>query len=318
MYVFGDSISTTTNNVTGSTNYFGERYCNGPVWVEILAQRQGIPFYGSNNISFFGNNSAELTNLTQEFVPPSDADTSLFVVWVSAGDIFLNYLLNSTNAAAWTDAISSAMTNTLQSIQNLYAKGARIFVMPNVVDISQVPLLSAQSSSDKAFLRARCLDYNAAFTGMLNQARAALTDATIYEPDLFGQFDSLLTDPAAYGLVNPGVDALSDTNIPDKSFNGPGANYVFWDSLHPTSKVHELLADGVQQILSPLRIGGLIRTGNTNHLMLVNLPIGKTGVLESGTNFTSWTTNVSISATGMVQSLDVLANDPYRFYRLKF
>ena len=43
LYVFGDGISTTTNNTSGlSSYYYGQRYSNGRVWVEVLAQRQGL------------------------------------------------------------------------------------------------------------------------------------------------------------------------------------------------------------------------------------------------------------------------------------
>ena len=43
-YVFGDSISSTTNG-GGGTYYYGTnglRWSNGRVWVEVLAQRQGL------------------------------------------------------------------------------------------------------------------------------------------------------------------------------------------------------------------------------------------------------------------------------------
>jgi len=56
--VFGDSLSSTTSNSasgTLATNYFGKRYSNGRVWVEVLAQQQGLPYVASNNISYFGN-----------------------------------------------------------------------------------------------------------------------------------------------------------------------------------------------------------------------------------------------------------------------
>jgi phospholipase/lecithinase/hemolysin len=38
------------------------------------------------------------------------------------------------------------------------------------------------------------------------------------------------------------LGALEDPSLTDKSFTGPGADYVFWDIIHPTTKVHALVA----------------------------------------------------------------------------
>src|SRR6516225_3223708 len=81
LYVFGDALSTTTNNTAGSAQYpqeyYGKRYSNGRVWVEVLAQRQGIPV--ANNWSYFDDDSASLVNNLQHFTTPIPP-TALVVV----------------------------------------------------------------------------------------------------------------------------------------------------------------------------------------------------------------------------------------------
>ncbi len=44
LYIFGDGVSTTTTNHTPTyaPYYYGGRWSNGRVWVEVLAQRQGL------------------------------------------------------------------------------------------------------------------------------------------------------------------------------------------------------------------------------------------------------------------------------------
>src|SRR5690242_20361391 len=83
MYVFGDALSTTTNNPYAATypkDYYGNRHSNGRVWVEVLAQRQGIPI--ANNWSYFDCNSGWLkTNVNNFSITPSAASNALFVVW---------------------------------------------------------------------------------------------------------------------------------------------------------------------------------------------------------------------------------------------
>ncbi len=53
----------------------------------------------------------------------------------------------------------------------------------------------------------------------------------------------MLRTPAAYGFTEENIDALSDVTLLDKSFDGPGARYVFWDPIHPTTKAHGIVAD---------------------------------------------------------------------------
>ena len=50
----------------------------------------------------------------------------------------------------------------------------------------------------------------------------------------------MLAQPADYGLTNAlrnglSIDALGDPLLTDKSLNGRGTNYIFWDNLHPTA-----------------------------------------------------------------------------------
>jgi len=53
----------------------------------------------------------------------------------------------------------------------------------------------------------------------------------------------LLKTAKANGFTKKSIDALSDVTLLDKSFDGPGAKYVFWDPIHPTSKSHAYIAN---------------------------------------------------------------------------
>jgi len=53
LYIFGDGASTTTNYGVAPTNlYYGKRNSNGRVWVEVLAQRQGLGANSITNVSW--------------------------------------------------------------------------------------------------------------------------------------------------------------------------------------------------------------------------------------------------------------------------
>jgi len=53
LYIFGDGVSTTTTNSFAGPLYYGRRFSNGRVWVEVLAQQLGL----TNNYWYSTNGS---------------------------------------------------------------------------------------------------------------------------------------------------------------------------------------------------------------------------------------------------------------------
>ncbi len=340
IFIFGDSVSTTTTNSGAGPLYYGQRYANGRVWVEVLAERLGLGnnsttnvawFYSTNNLSYFGQYSPNLVTNVSNFSPPPDATNALFVVWVNDADFvgdlsdptFQPY--NSSNLAKWTNAINRSLSNHLAAVQILYAKGARTLVMPNAVDLTEIPEYVGLSASDKAFVRQRVVDFNRGFGLTLSNAMASLPGLRIVVPDIFSLLDDILARPADYGLTNAlyngqSIDAVDDPLLSDKSRGGPGASYIFWDYQTPTSKAQAVMADVVQQLLAPVTVSRLTLLNGSNRLDMANLPIGLNGFVKSCTNFPamSWTTDQTIVSTSAVQAIFVPAFDASRFYRLSF
>src|ERR1017187_3868921 len=186
LYIFGDGVCTTTNYGVAPANlYYGKRNCNGRVWVEVLAQRQGLGANSitnvnwsnsTNNWSYYGQYSTNLVaNLTNFPVRP-DANTALFVVWVNDADFvgYMGSIYPSTNIVTWTNAINQSLTNHWNIITNLYyAKGARTLIMPNAVDITEIP--KYDNSANKTFVRKRIIDFNSTIITNLYYAKGART-----------------------------------------------------------------------------------------------------------------------------------------------
>ncbi len=326
LYVFGDGVCTTTNNTQGGALYYGHRYSNGRVWVEVLAQRQGLDYESNKNWSYFGHYSSELLTNLNHFAAPPDANSALFAIWVVNADFVYNVNTYPTNnTVAWNNAINQSVTNHWKGITNLYAKGARTLVMPNAVDLMKVPAYVYAPAANKSFVREKIVEFNAAFAAMLNQAKTSLTNLTIYQPDLFSLLDDIVTNAAYYGLTNAllagqSVAALDDPALTDYSLNGPGTNHIFWDDLDPTAKAHAVLADFVQQLISPVRIQNIRRVNGSNQLDLVNVPIGRNGMLAGSTNLFDWpdTDTQAFNSTNATQMILVPSSGPLEFYRLRF
>jgi phospholipase/lecithinase/hemolysin len=340
MYIFGDSLSAVAGGGTqyppppgaSAANYWNGRFSNGQVWVEYLAAEQGIPFNTNNDFSNFGDASDEAyQNITAgNYYPPPDVATSLCVYWTACSDCFLLAYFDATNS--WTNDINLVMESVSASVEALYSQGTRTLLLPNSVDVSRVPFfnyalgaLSGNTNDIPALLAAIQVgvpQYNAALASTIATLRSNCPNLTIYAPDFYTQFNFVLNHPASYGLTVTAVDALEDTNLTDKSFAGPGANYLFWDYLHPTTKVHAFVADYAQQAIAPLLINRLARAGASNRLDLANLPLGRTGSLQSSTNLaqTNWTTRATVAVTNLNQTVFIPTNglgNPI-FFRLNF
>lgn len=328
LYVFGDGVCTTTNGPGGSV-FYGKRNCNGRVWVEVLAQRQGLGAnsitnanwsYSSNNWSYYGHYSNQLVTNVNNFNAPANASNALFVVWCVDADFVYNVEIGNygTNMTQWTNSMNQSLSNHFRAITNLYyAKGARTVIMPNAVDLGKVPHFSYFGNTN--FIRQRTVEFNAAFgTTLMNQIKSNCPDIAIYVPDIFALLDDVVAHPTNYGLIKPETFVIADLPPSQWALNGPGTNYVFWDDLNPTAKFQTVIAELVQQMISPAQITKVASSTGSNRLDLINVPIGLNGFVDSSGNFASWTTLTNFNSTNSVQSVFVPATGPMRFYRLRF
>ena len=361
LYIFGDGVSTTTNNIqTGSLAaiYYGYRFCNGRVWVELLAQQLNLTnnywysnnianqlsytnlsasstnwSYSSNNCSYFEHFSSILITELSNLVVSEDVSKTLFIVWVNDADFIYDmqhYMpYSDSNITAWTNAINQSISNHFTIITNLYAKGVRTLVMPDAVDITEIPYYSGNTTSTKSFVRQRVMDFNTAFATTLSNAMISCPGLKIYEPDFFSLLDNALTNAARYGLTNAlygghTVDAVNAYYnygmLPNINLNGPGANYIFWDNYDPSSKAQAVMAETAFQLISPPQINEITKENGTNELDLANVPVGLNGIVLGSTNLalTNWTTVTSFNSTNSIQPVFVPMSGPLQFYRLNF
>ncbi|MBU6409355.1 MAG: SGNH/GDSL hydrolase family protein [Verrucomicrobia bacterium] len=350
LYVFGDTVSTTTNNQNGGSIYYGNRYSNGRVWVELLAQELNLTnnywysnspanrlsytnlsassvnwSYAGNDLSYFDHDSGDLVAEMANFAAPPDASNALFIVWVNDADLYDAIYLHDdgTDPAKWSNDIVQSMTNHWAVITNLHAKGVRTLLMPNAVDMSRIPAFDTDAETN--FISQECTNYDLAFDAMLNNARVSFPDLKIYEPDYFSLLDNMLANPSAYGVTNAlengrSIDALDDPALSDYSLNGPGSSYIFWDYLDPTARVHAILADMAKQLLAPARVSELAPAGAGYRLDLADVPVGLNGIVLGSTNLApaNWMPATNFISANDTLSVFVPAAGPLHFYRLEF
>jgi phospholipase/lecithinase/hemolysin len=321
IYAFGDSLTDTGNSPPASTNYYQGRYSNGPLWVEYLSTSLGFSYEMSNNFAVSGAQTSDTLTQALQFTAPPNPANALFVVWAGANDFIDSASLTTyNNDAFWNAEIADGVANLSNAVQVLYADGARTALVPNVVDLTRTPDASSFPSFALTYFRNKIVQFNTSLASALVSIQTAHPDLVVIAADAFAQFNQLLANFAAYGFTNTTADALDDPSLTDKSFDGPGADYLFWDEIHPTTKAHALIAQGFQSLLpaaTPLRLTVAV-AGNTIDITFTGLQVGQAYTLQTSTNLTAWSDLTPVTATNATQQTTLeLAPSAVGFFRLQ-
>ena len=295
IYVFGDSLSDTGNDfaattalhmvpaippsVTPHATYWQGRFSNGPVAVEYLWRilsrnnnAQLVPFVRNpsvderTSVNFaFGGAGSGIQNATPTgFLVPGlvgqvglyttalagrkSRRDALFVVWSGSND----YLQNITHDP------NVVVGNIATSIRSLYATGARYFLVPNLPDLGDAPLVKAQGGA--AQFTALSKSHNALLASRLSTLSSSLPGVKIVRLDVLALGQVLMSG----GLINSEVPALAylspGTRAEDCLFRDPTpcvdvtqfgfiAPFLYWDVLHPTTLVHGVIGTAMYEAL---------------------------------------------------------------------
>jgi phospholipase/lecithinase/hemolysin len=287
--VFGDSLSDTGNVADLSEAKYGVRipgpdadYTDGRftdgadtepaaenyfgVWVEQLAAAlpakpeikasldggtdyaYGFAFTGNGTSVFSFGPSDELSvvvnNIGQQIADylathPKITDKTLFVVWGGANDLL--------NATSEDDIIDAGINQTL-NIQRLVDSGATQFILPNLPPLGLVPRLNGSPTTSVPATEAAEL-YNQVLAGGIAVVRDFNRGKhlTLAQLDVFALFNQIIAAPSSYTLVNVTDSSQGMAVDPD--------TYLFWDSLHPTTRGHNILATTAAKIIAQRECG---------------------------------------------------------------
>jgi thermolabile hemolysin len=242
LYAFGDSISDTGRiPAEPATSYFNGRYSNGPLWVEYLSTNLGLAYNPSNNFAVSGSTTSDLLSQIAGLPASPNLPSGLFTI-ESAGNDFLHNAGLGTNDPAWSAIVSNAMVNLTNALDTLYADGAREIFMLKLFNVGQAPYFIAYTAGYAIYVDSKVAAFNTQLASAVSNVMQSAPGLRIYLADNNHMSSNIISAPLSYGFTVSTIGALEDPNLTDKSFIGPGANYVFWDSIHPTTKGHALIA----------------------------------------------------------------------------
>lgn len=246
-------------------------WSNGNVWVEYLADKWqadldnnaigGAMTKGhenesvqamSDNGTFPQLGLVGQTKLYLAKVSEIDQENTLFTIWIGAND-----LMELGRGEYFTqdpgEMIAFAMKDISDSVVDLYAQGAKYFLILNLPDISKSPAYNRRSAEEIAAVTGLVHAYNGALTSTIEALKVNLDGISIDSFDMF----LYLTEIIDAGTFLNAIDTYMEMDAGGNrtgAVNGPADDYLFWDSVHPMTRAHELIADKISETLYPREV----------------------------------------------------------------
>jgi phospholipase/lecithinase/hemolysin len=184
---------------------------------------------------------------------PTIGPTQLFALWGGGNDVRDAAFADGATVESIQAAAATALANMKNNIAALAARGAKLFLWPNLPPLERTPEALTMDAALRDGLKqaaAQFRDQQAAAVMMLKDTTPGIT---IHMLDVHGQFVQIAAKPSDVGVteMTKGVIDVTNGNFSEKSF-GATANFpdtqvdpdtfLFWDQIHPTARTHELIA----------------------------------------------------------------------------
>jgi phospholipase/lecithinase/hemolysin len=279
--VFGDSLSD-TGNVAGAITpnlpppYFSNRISNGPLAIDYFveamnsnaqAAAQGGLNYAVVGGNIKGNDFEDLSAQIDRYLGAVGGianSQALYFVMLGGND--LRDLTNQLDSQLASTLAKQLVGELMGQLDRLYVAGARKYLVVTTPDVGQIPQTLALEVS-KPGISARASRYVETYNSALIESLvdfSVLDKVELYDFDINVSFNLMLTQPAMFGFEETRVGCFDPDEFKFQSacesilfpFVEPDFDkFVFFDSIHPTTKAHQIVGEAmVQRLLaSPLK-----------------------------------------------------------------
>lgn len=272
VYIFGASESDSGNiyALTGGTTPpsppYAQRYSNGPVAVEYMAQTLGIPLTYSqnpaagnqslnfaiggsltdtrNNVAALGNGYG-IQNQVNEFqtrvtsgAVSFNPATTLFLIIGGGNDILRIGFFGGNPVTVVPNAASSISSE----VQTLVGLGAAHVAVSTINNIGTLPVAQPTRAAQYGQLTQ---DLNTAYQSLASSLAGSLS-ADIFALERGAILDNIIANFRSFGFTN-----ATDTCVANGVVCANPDQYVFWDSVHVTTAVHRLVGEQLAGLVSP-------------------------------------------------------------------
>jgi phospholipase/lecithinase/hemolysin len=250
----------------------GHHFTNGETWAEELTEELDTPLSGKPALAEPGEFSNYAVGRARArpdapVFPDFDLATQVrafltdfgghapsnrtYVIWVGANDLFdaLEALQTDPTGSTSIGIIQEAIGATAESMQMLWAAGARDFLIVNLAD----PALTPYVRSLGPIAQGAATQLSAAYDGGLAQVLGSLSglpQVQIRQFDVNAFLHTVISSPSRYGLRNVEDSCLQFGVLTNAVCDDPD-HYLFWDGVHPTRAGHRAIAFAVVKAYAP-------------------------------------------------------------------
>ena len=264
LYVFGDSLSDAGNSPSAVWSlykllgnrcdpfhpcppYVNGHYTNGPTAAEYLANAivpsanfQSFAVAGATTgIGNFGDSGTALKKGTLG-LPGMSQELALYISSLSGGVADPNalyFVWGGANDLLTLDSPVAAAQNIAGYMAGLAADGATHFLVPNLPNLGLTPYVQSLGSAGVTAAQGFSLAFNTTLASQLDGLRQQFPNLDITEFDIYSVVNNVVAKPGDYGFTNAQNACLSSLLVPCANPD----QYVFWDSLHPTTQADALI-----------------------------------------------------------------------------
>ena len=289
--VFGDSLSDNGNTATrtfgfspGPAPHWNGRYSNGPVWTEHLITALGLSSTSVNYAHGGGQAKAGETEYQEGFFtvrlpntgynvgsddgsqfylfdadtdPGDDLSDDLFVINGGA----VNYSSQGETNPGYPGTPPPPASALIRLIEDLYAMGAREFMVANLPDLGKTPggLDETDAPPTSADLSRYAMEFNTSLLLQLDDMRndPGFDGISLYHLDLFSFLNEVIENPIG-DIVNVTDAAIAAPGAPTDPDDPFYDTYLFFDDYHPTAFGHEELGNLAFQTLTSVPEPGAV------------------------------------------------------------
>ncbi|MBV1776947.1 SGNH/GDSL hydrolase family protein [Burkholderiaceae bacterium DAT-1] len=264
---FGDSLSDAQNMYNESNwilpsqrAYYIGRFTNGANWVEYLGNNLGLTVYNWS-VGGAGVNREELIIPGVEEQVDSWKQYMNQAVNYSASHTLFTMLIGANDLVNYGRNVAHVIRGESAALEKLIDAGAKHILVLTLPDVSKAPVFKLRN--DGSTIQAQIVDLrNQLIIAVANlQARYASRGVNIQVFDTYTLLNDVIANPSTYGVSNTtesclDINSTSAFNYTTAQHPRPGctstsvANYLFWDTLHPTTRTHEVLGSKVANFVN--------------------------------------------------------------------
>jgi phospholipase/lecithinase/hemolysin len=282
MIVFGDSLSDNGNlyeymkrQLPLSPPYYQGRFTNGPVWVELL-MKYYYPTTSDAHLFDYAFGGAGVLDDDDDdgvFTLRREMD-SYFLAHDNVADAKSMYVIwiGSNNYIAVPDDVEKSLSDVSigiqHALQRLVDKGAKHIMVVNVPDLGSIP--AARDFDAVEELTYLSTQHNLRLEKQVLGFQTSYPDVQWLFLDVNTVMKDMILHPEKYGFTNvtdtcyeevthhysSKANTILELASSVKTKNTPNAcdGYLFFDPVHPSAPVHQLMAERTKVIFDDLKI----------------------------------------------------------------